>query len=141
MGRGTPDNATPHSIFGGWFAELVRRRLGPSDRTALCDAGGRGDRGRHRGATTPYPYMSVRRDTGIEVGRIGALIGGPGQNIGRSCASNDPAYIAGAWFTELAVGGTDLADWRILAASGSERADAEHQHVHHRLPGQLLGPQ
>jgi hypothetical protein len=117
-GTTTGDNPTPHTVYGGWFAELYVGGSGPPTAPLYATSQGVvivGGIAAPSGGT--YPYISIRDDTGLEVGRIGALIGGPGQgNSGPLVPTTDPAYIAGAWFTEFAVGGQSLADWRLLAA-------------------------
>lgn len=116
---GQQNDPTKGTIFGGWFAQLYVGGAGPptaplfADNTGVVVVGGI--------AAPPggtYPYISIRNETGNEVGRIGALVAGPGQgNSGPLVPTNDPAYIAGAWFKQLGIGGSSLADWRVLAGT------------------------
>jgi hypothetical protein len=106
----TPDNPSPHSIFGGWFAELYVGGDGPPTAPFYALQDGTVIIGGFDIQPGPrYPYLSIRRNDGIEVGRVGARIGA---NL---VSTGDPAYIGGAWFREFACGGQSLADWRVLA--------------------------
>ena len=105
---GTPDNTTPHSIYGGWFAELYVGGDNPTNAPLYATNQGVVIVGGFDIQGARFPYISVRRHDGVEIGRVGARIG---QGI---VGFDDPAYIAGAWFREFAVGGQSLADWRIL---------------------------
>ena len=114
---GTPDNPTLHSIYGGWFGELYVGGGDPPTAPFYCTNAGVVIVG-GIAAGNPYPYISIRDDRNTEVGRIGALIGGPpGVDANTPLVpTTDPAYISGAWFYEFALGGQSLADWRLLAA-------------------------
>jgi hypothetical protein len=103
-------------VFGGWFSELyigggspVNAPLYATNAGVVIIGGFEYFQGQ------PYaPYISIRRNTGQEVGRIGARIAR--NTDGSTLVPNgDPADIAGAWFNEFAVGGSNLSDWRILA--------------------------
>ncbi|HZF24034.1 MAG TPA: hypothetical protein VE030_11290 [Burkholderiales bacterium] len=112
-GTSTGDNPTPHSIYGAWFAQVYIGGGNPTTAPIyINDQGvaifGGFDTQIANGATR-YPYISIRDASNVEKGRIGARIGDG------LVTPADPAYIAGAWFTEFAVGGQSLADWRILA--------------------------
>ena len=122
----TPDNGTPRSVFGGWFGELYVGGSGPPNAPIYCTQGGVVIVGGFEYLTGQQysPYISIRDNTGTEVGRMGA-------RIARGWSSSlvpqgDPADISGAWFKEMAVGGASLADWRVLARhapSGAEGQD------------------
>jgi hypothetical protein len=116
---GTPDNTAPHSIYGGWFAELYVGGTGPPSAPIYANNNGVVIVGGFDVQGSQYPYISIRDNTGIEVGRIGARIGYNQSGIG----SGDPAYtIQGAWFREFAYGGQSYSDWRMMA-----RMDASAQ--------------
>lgn len=108
----TPDNPTQHSIFGGWFAELYVGGDGPPTAPLYANqAGAVIVGGFEMTAGVRYPYLGIRDNTGTECGRIGA-------RIGYSAAGNQTGpevTIQGAWFKELAFGGTNFADWRVLS--------------------------
>jgi hypothetical protein len=113
----TPDQPTnPHTVHGAWFSELYIGGGSPVNAPIYATNSGVVIVGGFEFVQgQPYaPYISIRRNTGIEVGRIGARIS---RNTDGSTLvpNNDPADIAGAWFTEFAVGGQSLADWRILS--------------------------
>lgn len=124
----SPDNPTPRSIFGGWFGELYVGGAGPPNAPLYCTQNGVVIVGGFEFFTgQPYaPWISIRDNYGVEVGRMGARIarGTPGNPA--LVPQGDPADISGAWFKELAIGGTNLADWRVLArvaASGPGGSD------------------
>ena len=102
----TPGNPTPHSIFGGWFAELYIGGTGPPTAPIYANSAGTVIIGGWDVQGASYPYISIQDNTGHEVGRIGARIG-----QGISGAPDIP----GAWFQSFAFGGNSLADWRLLA--------------------------
>jgi hypothetical protein len=113
----TPDNGTARSVWGAWFKELYVGGDSPVHapiyvtNAGVCIIGG----WQYSTGTPNYsPYVSVRRNDGVEIGRIGASLI---YNAGGSTLvpPGDPADIGGAWFNEFAVGGQSLADWRILA--------------------------
>ena len=104
------------TVYGGWFAELYVGGSGPPTSPLYVQRGGIVKLGgwdvQTALQTTYYPYISVCDRTGVEKGRIGAHIAaGPG---GALVPPGDPADIGGAWFTEFALGGQNLADWRLL---------------------------
>ena len=73
-----------------------------------------------QGAT--YPYISIRDQTGLEMGRIGASINKQTGLSGDNAGSNPPASLtAGAWFTQLAIGGNNLSNWNVLITPDTTR--------------------
>ena len=102
------------AIYGGWFGQLWVGGAGPLSAPLFIDNQGIievGGIAAAHGAT--YPYISVRDNTGLEAGRIGAMISSatdPTGNVGGS----PPTLTSGAWFTQLAVGGSNLTNWNVL---------------------------
>jgi hypothetical protein len=124
---GTPDNPSGHSVYGGWFKELYVGGDSPVHapiyvtNAGVCIVGG----WQYSTSYPAYsPYISIRRNDGVEVGRIGASLI---YNSGGSTLvpPGDPADIGGAWFNEFAVGGQSLADWRILAKRAQTSSTTE----------------
>jgi hypothetical protein len=113
---GTPDNPSGHSIFGGWFGELYLGGDGPVHAPIYATQSGVVRVGGFEFTSgQPYaPYISILRNDGIEVGRIGSRIA---RNTDGSSLvpAGDPADIGGAWFREFSCGGQSLADWRVLS--------------------------
>jgi hypothetical protein len=110
QGKGAP-------LYGAWFKQLWVGGNDPLTAPLWIDTQGIievGGIAAQQGAK--YPYLSIRDQTGLEMGRIGAQIsvnsGSPGDNTG----GNPPQLTAGAWFTQLAVGGSSLTNWNILIA-------------------------
>ena len=102
------------AIYGAWFGQLWVGGVNPLtaplfiDNQGIIEVGGIAAA---HGAT--YPYISVRDNTGLEAGRIGAMISSatdPTGNVG----SSPPTITSGAWFTQLAVGGSNLSNWNVL---------------------------
>jgi hypothetical protein len=117
---GTPDNPAAHSVYGAWFAELYVGGAGPPSAPLYATNQGvvivGGFDTQTPGGTSYYPYISIRRNDGIEVGRIGARLAySSAANGGQLVPPGNPADIGGAWFSEFAIGGQSLADWRILS--------------------------
>lgn len=68
------------------------------------------------------PYISIRDQYGLTVGREVARIGAQVAVNGNGTLivpTSDPAYIQGAWFKQLAIGGASLASWNFLADNSS----------------------
>ena len=113
---GEQDNtATPgqaaHSVFGGWFGELYIGGTSPVNAPIYATQAGTVIVGGFDVAGSAYPYISIRDNTGLEVGRIGARIG---YSSGGNQAGPE-LTIQGAWFREFAYGGQSFTDWRMLA--------------------------
>jgi hypothetical protein len=103
-------------LWGAWFGQAWIGGTSPLDAPLWVDnqgiiqVGGIAARQNSR-----YPYISVRDQTGLEMGRIGASLNVPSGSIGDNTGSSPPPQLtAGAWFTQLAVGGRDLSNWNIL---------------------------
>ncbi len=84
---------------GGWFAEGYFGGSSPDDAPLWIDASGNVIVG---GKNTGTPYISIKDDAGVEIGRIGAEI--------------DTGF-DGAWFKSLRIGGADLAHPVVTADS------------------------
>jgi hypothetical protein len=114
IGQQQPGQGDQSAIYGGWFGQLWVGGSSPLNAPLFVDYQGIievGGIAAANGAT--YPYISVRDETGLEAGRIGAMIstpsGSPGDNVGGA----PPVLTAGAWFTQLAVGGSNLSNWAV----------------------------
>ena len=106
-------------LFGGWFGQLWVGGTSPLDAPLWVDPQGIIQVGGIAAAKgSRYPYLSIRDNTGLEMGRIGASITQPtgilGDNTGGSPQGELAKLTAGAWFTQLAVGGNNLANWNLL---------------------------
>jgi hypothetical protein len=106
-------------LFGGWFGQIWIGGTSPLDAPLWIDPQGIVQVGGIAAAKgSRYPYISVRDQTGLEMGRIGAAITQPsgslGDNTGGSPSGALAQLTAGAWFTQLAVGGNNLANWNLL---------------------------
>jgi hypothetical protein len=110
-GMGTPDNPSGHSIYGGWFSELYVGGDNPTNAPFYAKQDGTVIVGGFEMSGSRYPYISIRDNTGIEVGRIGARIG----YAASGNQSGSELTIQGAWFREFAYGGQSFTDWRLLA--------------------------
>lgn len=115
MGEQQPAQGNGQPLYGGWFGQLWVGGTNPLDAPLWVDNQGIIEVGGIAAAQgSQYPYLSIRDSHGLEMGRIGAQIsvnsGSPGDNTG----SNPPQLTAGAWFTQLAVGGSSLTNWNVL---------------------------
>jgi hypothetical protein len=112
--------ATP--VFGGWFAELYVGGTSPLnapiwiDQNGIIQVGGIDQyNNSHAGASTTYPYISIRDASGNEKGRIGAKLTYVNPSDTKNAVGSSPPGITeGAWFTQLAVGGSTLSNWNML---------------------------
>ena len=115
MGEQQPTQGAGTQIWGGWFGQLWVGGTSPLNAPLWVDNNGIievGGIAAAHGAT--YPYISVRDATGLEAGRIGAVISAPSGSPGDNVGSAPPTITAGAWFTQLAVGGSNLSNWNVL---------------------------
>ena len=110
-GTSTPGNTNPHSIYGGWFGELYVGGDGPPTAPIYAQNDGTVIIGGFEMTGNRYPYISLRDNTGVEVGRMGARIG----YAATGNQSGAEVTIQGAWFREFAYGGQSFTDWRMLA--------------------------
>jgi hypothetical protein len=107
------------TIYGAWFKQLWVGGNNPLTAPLFVDVNGIIEVGGIAAAHgAPYPYISIRNSGGTEMGRIGASLtsADPGSNVGGSPPSG---LTAGAWFTQLAVGGSTLSNWQILVTPDS----------------------
>ena len=106
----------PAGVYGGWFGELYVGGTNPLDAPLFIDSQGIIQVGGIAAAqgSSRYPYISIRDQHGTEMGRIGAQISVNSGSPGDSTGSNPPQLTAGAWFTQLAVGGNSLTNWNVL---------------------------
>jgi hypothetical protein len=108
---------TPGSgnIGGAWFGQLWVGGDSPSHAPLYVDGNGVIMVGGIAAAAgAPYPYISVRDNYGIERGRIGAMLSNPpapGDGGGHPAPSG---VVSGAWFTQLAAGGSSATGWQML---------------------------
>lgn len=108
-------------VYGGWFANIYIGGTSPLDAPIFVDGQGIievGGIAANKGSV--YPYISIRDASGYEKGRIGASLtvpsGSPGDGTGGSPSPQLAQLTTGAWFTEAAFGGSNLANWNILIA-------------------------
>jgi hypothetical protein len=80
------------SVFGGWFGEVYIGGTSPTDSPLYANASGVLFVGGNRTGT---PYLTVRNNSDVEVGRIGANI-----DVGFN----------GAWFKQVRVGGPNISN-------------------------------
>jgi hypothetical protein len=113
-GQGTQAGVAP--LWGAWFGQMWVGGTSPLDAPLWVDNQGIiqvGGIAAKQGSR--YPYLSVRDQTGLEMGRIGAQLTAPSGSIGDNVGPNPPNQLtAGAWFAQLAIGGSNLSNWNIL---------------------------
>jgi len=107
-------------ISGAWFKALWVGGHAPYDSPVYIDNNGVIIVGGIAAATgaTSYPYLSIRNDTGVEYGRMGAKLNSA--TVGGTGTGSNPSSVGidkGAWFTQFACGGGDLTNWQILCAN------------------------
>jgi hypothetical protein len=131
---GAPSGSTGQGkpgVFGGWFGQIYIGGTSPLDAPIYVDTNGIievGGIAPFQGSSL-YPYISIRDDTGLEVGRIGAKLNVPEQTgqsgsyggVGTAPTPGNPLYTLthGAWFSQLAIGGSNLANWNVLITPDS----------------------
>ena len=123
------------SIYGGWFGQLWVGGTSPKNAPIWIDSHGIITVGGIAQGSGSYPFISVRDQSGIEKGRIGAqLILPTFPGSGDATGNNPPAGLtAGAWFTQLAIGGKDLTNWHILVTPDSNPANPYGSNVQMRF--------
>jgi hypothetical protein len=117
MGEQQPDQGmSGPPLWGAWFGQLWAGGTSPLDAPLWIDNQGIIQVGGIAAAKgSRYPYISVRDQTGLEMGRIGAALGTASGSVGDNVGPQPPAALtAGAWFTQLAVGGNNLSNWNLL---------------------------
>ena len=108
MGQQQAVQGDGSQIYGGWFAQLWVGGADPRYAPLYVNSTGQVIVGGVAGGSDkPYPYISIRDDHGIEMGRIGA-------KLGDSISGAPAGLTSGAWFSQLAVGGTNLTNWNVL---------------------------
>jgi hypothetical protein len=115
MGEQQPGQGTGAGLWGAWFGQAWIGGTNPLDAPLWIDNQGIIEVGGIAAAHgAQYPYISVRDQTGLEMGRVGAALNVPSGSLGDGVGSNPPQITAGAWFTQLAVGGSNLSNWNVL---------------------------
>jgi hypothetical protein len=111
-----PQNTVGANNYGGaWFGQLWIGGDSPAHAPLWIDQNGVvmvGGIAAQAGA--PYPYISVRDAYGIERGRMGAQLTNPPAPGDSSGSPAPPGVTAGAWFTQLAAGGSSASGWQML---------------------------
>jgi hypothetical protein len=115
IGMQQPTQGHGAPLYGAWFKQLWVGGVDPLSAPLAIDNQGIIQVGGIAAAQgSQYPYISVRDQHGLEMGRIGAQISTPSGSQSDNVGSNPPPITAGAWFTQLAVGGSSLTNWNIL---------------------------
>jgi hypothetical protein len=116
MGEQQPGQGNSAPLYGGWFGQLWVGGTSPLDaplwidNQAILQLGGIA-----AAQKTSYPYISVRDEHGYEMGRIGAALNVPSGSLGDGVGPSPPPQLtAGAWFTQLGIGGNNISNWNIL---------------------------
>lgn len=116
MGEQQPGQGTGPGLWGGWFGQIWIGGTNPLDAPLWIDNAGIiqvGGIAARQGAR--YPYLSIRDQTGLEQGRIGASLNVPSGSVGDNVGGSPPNQLtSGAWFSQLAVGGSNLSNWNVL---------------------------
>lgn len=124
IGEQQPGQGDSSPLWGAWFGQIWIGGTNPLDAPLWIDNYGViqvGGIAAAKGST--YPYMSIRDDTGLEKGRIGAKINAPSGLPGDATGPTPPAQLtSGAWFTQLAVGGNSLSNWNVLVVPDPNNA-------------------
>jgi hypothetical protein len=116
MGEQQPGQGDSQPKWGAWFGQLWVGGTNPLDAPLWIDNNGIVEVGGIAAAqaSSAYPYISVRDDHGIEMGRIGAKLNVASGTAGDSVGSSPPQLTSGAWFTQLGIGGNTLSQWNVL---------------------------
>jgi hypothetical protein len=121
MGQSEPNQGQgqgPSGVYGGWFGNLYVGGTNPLDAPVFVDGTGIIQVGGIQQNKGAYPYISIRDDTGLEVGRIGAKLNAPSPSGSSGSyggvGTQPPQLTNGAWFTQLAIGGSNLSNWNVL---------------------------
>jgi hypothetical protein len=124
MGKQQPTQGDGTGIYGGWFKQLWVGGADPRYSPLYIDTYGRVIVGGIASANgAPYPYISIRDASGVEKGRIGASISTNSGLPGDGTGGGGPAGLtSGAWFTQLAVGGSNLNNWNMLITPDATQA-------------------
>jgi len=116
IGQQNAGNQTTPGLQGAWFKQLWVGGTNPLDAPLFVDTNGIIEVGGIAAAqgSNHYPYISARNSSGVEVGRIGAQINSTQDAGGNTGSSPPPQLTDGAWFTQLAAGGSNLMNWNML---------------------------
>jgi len=118
IGEQQPGQGSSQPLWGAWFGQIWIGGTSPLDAPIWVDGSGIIQVGGIAAAppgNSTYPYISIRDDHGIEKGRIGAKINVSSGTPGDSVGSTPPSGLtSGAWFTQLAIGGSNLSNWNVL---------------------------
>ena len=114
VGQQQPTQGNGAATAGAWFKALWVGGSDPTNAPLWIDSQGIIEVGGIAAAHgAAYPYISVRDNTGLECGRIGAMISSASDSTG-NVGGAPPTITSGAWFTQLAVGGSNLTNWNVL---------------------------
>lgn len=121
LGQQQPQQGSGAPLWGAWLGQVWIGGTNPLDAPVFVDNQGIIEVGGIAAAKgSAYPYISIRDSSGYEKGRIGASLtvpsGSPGDGTGGSPSPQLAQLTTGAWFTEAAFGGSNLANWNILIA-------------------------
>lgn len=125
MGEQQPGQGDGQPKWGAWFGQLWVGGTNPLDAPLWIDNQGIIEVGGIAAAQgSQYPYISIRDDHGFEKGRIGAKISQPSGLPGDGTGSSPPLQLtSGAWFTQLAIGGSNLSNWNVLVVPDPDPAN------------------
>lgn len=115
MGEQQPGQGSGAPLWGAWFGQLWVGGTSPLDAPLWIDNQGIIEVGGIAAASSTFPYISIRDDRGYEKGRIGAKLTVNSGTAVDGVGPNPPLQLtSGAWFTQLAVGGSSLTNWNVL---------------------------
>lgn len=126
FGKQQPDQVhagQSNPVWGAWLGQVYIGGTSPLDapvfvnNTGIIVVGGISavtGIGNPTANNAAYPYISVRDDHGIEMGRIGSKLNVSSGTAGDGVGSSPPQLTAGAWFTQLGIGGSSISNWNVL---------------------------
>ena len=116
LGEQQPGQGSGAPLWGAWFGQLWVGGTSPLTAPLFIDNQGIIEVGAIAAAQgSQYPYISVRDSHGYEMGRIGASLTVPSGSLGDGVGPSPPPQLtAGAWFTQLGIGGSNISNWNIL---------------------------
>jgi hypothetical protein len=111
IGTQQPTQGNGAATYGAWFGQLWVGGHDPRDAPIWVNNQGIVIVGGIQYQSAGPPFISIRDQSGVEVGKMGAQLNldSTGTPI-----SGAPA-IAGAWFNSFALGGPNLSNWKLLA--------------------------
>jgi hypothetical protein len=129
LGEQQPGQGSGAPLWGAWLGQVWIGGSNPLDAPVFVDNQGIIEVGGivQPGTSKVYPYISVRDDHGYEMGRIGAKLNVPAPTGSSGTLGgvgpNPPAQLtAGAWFTQLAIGGSNISNWCVLVVPDPNNA-------------------